>query len=268
MATVNKFYQIKFDKELGKGVTGSVYQATRKLDKVPVAMKIVIRSKMDESHVRATEREVKALRQLDHPNIVKFYDMFEDRTNFYIALEFISGGELFDRITKKTFYYEKDAKYLLKVILQAIKHCHDRNLVHRDLKPENLMMESHDNDTKVKLVDFGFASVCDGNNLDGRMGTPIYMAPEIWDGVSYGKPVDMWAIGVITYILLGGYPPFADDKREKLIKRIKTSTYVYHPEFWTNISDQAKEFIKQLLTVAVEKRLTVDEAMAHPWVSE
>ena len=118
---------------------------------------------------------------------------------------FYIGGELFDRITKKTFYSEHDARELCKIILSAIKHLHDREIVHRDLKPENLLLNKKDDDTDIKVVDFGFCEyVHDGKMLYGTLGTPMYMAPEIWFNEPYGKPVDMWSFGVITYILLAG----------------------------------------------------------------
>jgi serine/threonine protein kinase len=265
-APISKYYSIKYEKEIGKGVSGCVYQAIKKSDGLLSAVKIITRSKLSKDAVTAIANEVQALRSLNHPHIVRLYDMFEDRSHFYLAMEFIQGGELFDRISKKTCYNELEAKTCCRIILSAVKHCHDNNIVHRDLKPENLLLEGMNDDTNIKLVDFGFAASAPDNTLTGILGTPIYMAPEIWSNQPYGKPVDMWAFGVITYILLGGYPPFSDERREKLVQRIRLAKFAFHNEFWSQISQEAKDFITALLNPDFSTRLTVDQAAQHPWV--
>lgn len=263
---ITQTYNIKYDKELGKGASGQVYEGVSKVSGEMVAVKIVFRRTLDNFKVKAIANEVGALRQLNHPNVVRLYDMFEDRHAYYFCLELIRGGELFDRIEKKTNYNEHEARLLCKQILSGIKHCHDHDIVHRDLKPDNLMMLSPDDDVSVKLVDFGFASETHGNDLTGIVGTPIYMAPEIWKQLPHGKPVDMWSFGVIAYILLCGYPPFADEKRDRLVRLISKANFAFHDEYWSGSSPEAKNFISSLLKVDVDERLTVDQALAHPWV--
>lgn len=202
---------------------------------------------------------------LNHPNVVKAMDIFEEPEHFYVIMELITGGELFDRIVRKQFYKELEARNLAKTLLQAIKYIHDNNYVHRDLKPENLLLVSPDNDFDVKIVDFGFATEVDGENLTTHCGTPGYIAPEILQDHPYGKSVDMWAFGVNLYILLGGYPPFYDKNQQMLFRKIMKGAYTFHPEYWGQVSEEAKDLIRKILVVDVRHRLTVDQALAHPW---
>ena len=239
-------------------------------DGLDVAVKVVSHNRLDKRIVRSIENEVQALKKLDHPNVIKFYNFFEDRACFQICMELVRGGELFDRISKKATYTEVEARECCRIILGAIKHCHDKNVVHRDLKPENLMMRSSEDDYDILLVDFGLAGTVTDEDpycLTGNIGTPAYMAPEIHFMQRYGKPVDMWAFGVITYILLAGYPPFSGTTHDLLLRRIKQSTFAFHPKSWDLVSNEAKDFISKLLTVNVTQRLNVNEALRHPWVS-
>ena len=254
---------------LGKGGFGTVYMGKRKIDDLEVAVKVVSHNRLDRKIVQSIENEVQALKKLDHFNIIKFYNFFEDRSCFQICMELVRGGELFDRISKKTTYTEVEARECCRIILGAIKHCHDRNVVHRDLKPENLMMRSSEDDYDILLVDFGLAGTVSSQDplcLSGSIGTCAYMAPEIHSMQRYGKPVDMWAFGVITYILLGGYPPFSAADHGTLIRRIRQSAFAFHPEYWKTVSDEAKDFISRLLKIDISQRLNVSEALRHPWV--
>jgi serine/threonine protein kinase len=173
----------------------------------------------------------------------------------------------------------------VRILLNSIKYLHDKNIVHRDLKPENLLMTSKEDDASVKLADFGFAVIADGFSITNQCGTPGYIAPEILENKAYGKsnisssisftsliiytigkPVDMWSFGVILYILLGGYPPFHDDNQRALFRKIIKGEYQFHPDYWNTVSEDAKDLIRGLLTVDMKKRLTVDQALAHPWL--
>ena len=189
--------------------------------------------------------------------------------NYYLVMEVMSGGELFDRIVQKSFYSEKEARDLVKILLDAICYMHERNIVHRDLKPENLLLQNKDNDSDIRLADFGFAKRVKGNlSLSTQCGTPGYVAPEILKGDKYGLAVDMWSIGVITYILLGGYPPFHDENQTQLYKKIKSGDFVFHPEYWDVVSKEAKDLITRMLTVDHEKRMTAKDALNHPWIHD
>lgn len=161
-------------------------------------------------------RERDMLMELNHKNIVRCYDFFSDKPNaiYWMVLEIVEGGELFERITAKTVYNEAEARTTVLMFLDALAYLHDKKIAHRDLKPENLLLKSKDDDTQLKLADFGFATETDGDNLKQGLGTPNYVAPEIVKGENYGIGVDMWAAGVIMFILLGGYPPFYEEGEE------------------------------------------------------
>jgi len=147
-----------------------------------------------------------------------------------------------------------------------MNYLHDHNIVHRDLKPENLLLANKNNDSNIRLADFGFAKRVN-QPLKTQCGTPGYVAPEILKGESYGLSVDMWSIGVITYILLGGYPPFHDENQSVLYKKIKQGEFVFHAEYWDPVSVEAKDLISRMLTVDCDKRLTAADALNHPWIS-
>ena len=206
------------------------------------------------------------LRIMNHPNIVRLIDFYDEPSQYLIAMEYLEGGELFDRIVKKAYYNEKEARDLAQIFLSAVKYMHDRNVVHRDLKPENLLLKSQSDDADVKIADFGFATIAETDSLTEQCGTPGYVAPEILGHKKYGKAVDMWSVGVITYILLGGYPPFHDDNQRQLFKKIQAAKYEFHPDFWGGVSDEAKDLISKLLVLDVSARLTVDQALSHAWI--
>ena len=153
-------------------------------------------------------REVDVMKKLNHPNIVQLVDFFVEQDKYYLVLEYLEGGELFDRIVSKKVYNEKEARDAVKAILSGLKYMHDQNIAHRDLKPENLLLAKLDDDVSVKIADFGFASFRKGGvGMETQCGTPNYVAPEILQGGGdYSKAVDMWSMGVIIYIILGGYP--------------------------------------------------------------
>jgi calcium/calmodulin-dependent protein kinase I len=231
-----------------------------------VAIKCITRKDLSPEDEQSIRSEINIMKALDHPNIVKFVDSFEEEKFFYVVLEFLPGGELFDRLVQKTFYTEKEARDTVRVICEGIKYCHDRGIVHRDLKPENLLMASVDDDANVKIADFGFATRAVGASLTVACGTPGYVAPELVSNKPYGKAVDMWAIGVITYCLLGGYPPFDAETDKLLFRKIRKGEYEFHPQFWNHISSEGKAFIASLLQLDPEVRATADDALAHPWV--
>ncbi|GLE11708.1 hypothetical protein PINS_up024295 [Pythium insidiosum] len=201
---------------------------------------------------------------MNHPHIMALREYFVDAEHYYLVTEFVSGGELFDRIVEKTFYSEKEARDLVHILLDTIKYCHDKGVVHRDLKPENLLLVSKDDDASIKLADFGFAKkvVIDDAGL-----VTTYVAPEILEGESYGKPVDVWSVGIITYILLAGYPPFHDDSQPILFRKIRRGKFQFDSPYWDNVSDDAKDFIKRMLVVKPAERATAAELLTHRWIT-
>jgi len=256
----------KLGEVLGEGGYSVVKAGISNIDKKKVAVKIVTRAGLKPDDDAALRQEVKILDRLHHKNIVEQIDFFEEDKYFYIILEYLDGGELFDRIVKKTFYNEKEARDLVYIVLKAIQYMHCINIIHRDLKPENLLLTSKDDDANLKIADFGFAVEVNGLNISAQCGTPGYIAPEILNNHLYGKPCDMWSFGVILYILLGGYPPFHHDNQRELFKKITKGDYQFHPDYWNTVSDEAKDLIRGLLTVDVSKRLTVEQALVHPWL--
>mmetsp|Transcript_16178 Transcript_16178/g.24382 ORF Transcript_16178/g.24382 Transcript_16178/m.24382 type:complete len:353 (+) Transcript_16178:89-1147(+) len=252
---------------LGEGAFSVVKKATHRKTGNEVAVKCIDRNGLPDEDEAALRQEVDILRSLDHPNIVKLFDFFEEDRYFYVILEFLPGGELFDSIVKKSFYNEKEARDIVRIVCNGLKYCHDRGIAHRDLKPENLLLTSNADDASVKIADFGFAiKGAAKTSLTTQCGTPGYVAPEILSSKPYGKAVDMWSMGVITYILLGGYPPFHDDNQKALFRKIKKGDFEFHEEYWGSVSEEAKDLIRGMLRVNAEERLTVDQVLTHKWI--
>lgn len=182
-------------------------------------------------------------------------------------MEEMTGGELFDRIVAKAYYNEKEARDTCKILLEAVGYMHKNNVAHRDLKPENLLLVSRSDDSEVKIADFGFAKkVYEESSLVTQCGTPGYVAPEILEGLKYDQRADMWSVGVILYILLGGYPPFIENTQRELFRKIKKGDYEFHEEYWGTVSTEARTLIKSLLTVDPKERLTAQQALENPWI--
>ncbi|KAG6622787.1 CAMK/CDPK protein kinase [Phytophthora cinnamomi] len=238
---VNEFYDIE-KKELGHGHYGTVRVGVSKATGAKVAIKTIPKAKV--SRPETMRREISILKTLDHPNIIKFYDAYEGNRHLHLVTELCTGGELFDRIIARGHYSEADAAVLVRKISDAVKHCHDRDICHRDLKPENFL-----------------AGV-----MTTRVGTPYYIAPEVL-GRHYDKSCDLWSIGVITYILLCGYPPFYGDTDPEIFASVRAGRYDFDSPEWTNVSNEAKDLISHLLLVDASKRLTADEVLRHPWIS-
>jgi len=170
-------------------------------------------------------------------------------------------------LSKKTIYNEKEARDVSKILIEALRYCHERHIVHRDLKPENLLLASEDDDISIKIADFGFAKRCTKpKSLKTQCGTPGYVAPEILKGVLYDSQADMWSLGVIIYILLGGYPPFIEENQRELFKKIMKGRYKFHDEYWSDISDDGKDLIKSLMNIDTETRLTAEQALSSKWM--
>jgi calcium/calmodulin-dependent protein kinase I len=251
---------------LGTGGFAIVRRCTKRSTGEVFAVKIVNKDKLDESSEQSLRDEVRILKMLDCPYIIKIYDFFEEEHFFFLIEEFVEGGELFDRIAKKTVYNEYEARELVLVLLTAVKYCHDRDIVHRDLKPENLLMAHKGEDAGIKLADFGLATLVKGQELVQDCGTLDYCAPEILNRNHYGKAVDLWSVGVITFILLAGHPPFFDPDDAIVAQKIKRCDYCFDDEDWHHVSEEAKHLIKCLLQVNPVERYNVDQALNHKWM--
>jgi len=179
----------------------------------------------------------------------------------------VMGGELFDRIVEKGSYTEKDASNIVKQILDACSYIHDLGIVHRDLKPENILYYSPEEDSKIMISDFGLSRMENEGEMATACGTPGYVAPEVLKHKPYGKAVDCWSIGVITYILLCGYPPFYSESDAELFTQILNADYEFDEPYWDEISESAKSFIRHLMCYDPQQRYTCKQAQAHPWIS-
>lgn len=208
---------------------------------------------------------------MGHQNILTLVDYFETMNNLYLVTDLALGGELFDRICRKGSYYESDAADLIRATLSAVAYLHDHGIVHRDLKPENLLFRTPEDNAELLIADFGLSRIMDEEQfhvLTTTCGTPGYMAPEIFKKTGHGKPVDIWAMGVITYFLLCGYTPFDRDSDFEEMQAILNADYNFQPvEYWRGVSEHAKDFIRRCLTVDPNRRMTAHEALSHAFVA-
>ncbi|XP_005987759.1 calcium/calmodulin-dependent protein kinase IGb [Latimeria chalumnae] len=250
---------------LGSGAFSEVFLVREKPTGRLLALKCVKKSlKTRDSNL---ENEMAVLKKIKHENIVALEDIYESSTHFYLAMQLVSGGELFDRILERGVYTEKDASTVVCQVLCAVQYLHENGIVHRDLKPENLLYQTPDENSKIMLTDFGLSKIENEDIMSTACGTPGYVAPEVLAQKPYTKAVDCWSIGVITYILLCGYPPFYEETESKLFAQITKAEYEFDPPFWDDISESAKDFIRHLLEKTPEKRFTCDQALRHPWIA-
>jgi calcium-dependent protein kinase len=226
------------------------------------AVKILKKSEQDEEKLFL---EVDILAKLSHPNIMQINEFYDDNTNFYIVSEFCSGGELFDTISEKGVFTEKEAAHLMKQIISAVCYSHQNNVVHRDLKPENILLEDKTEDPVIKLIDWGGARYFSKNKKMTKIsGTPYYIAPEVLNEV-YDEKCDIWSCGVILYILLCGYPPFNGDTDKDIMKAVKKGSFEFPEEEWASISKNAKDLVSHMLKYDSKARSSALDCLAHPW---
>lgn len=210
--------------------------------------------------------EINILKKLDHPNILKLYEVFEDEKKYYLVTELCKGGELFDEIIQKVQYSEKEAATIIQQILRAVSYCHQNNIVHRDLKPENVLIDKEMNNT-LKIIDFGTAAEYKpGEKLKTTHGTSYYIAPEVLFK-SYDERCDVWSVGVILYILISGKPPFDGDDDQEITEQVKKGKYKLSGGVWDVVSQDARDLITQMLEFDYTKRVSSKQALDHIWFS-
>uniref|UniRef100_A0A7N4NMS6 calcium/calmodulin-dependent protein kinase n=1 Tax=Sarcophilus harrisii TaxID=9305 RepID=A0A7N4NMS6_SARHA len=253
-----------------RGAFSVVRRCVKKTSTQEYAAKIINTKKLSARDHQKLEREARICRLLKHPNIVRLHDSISEEGFHYLVFDLVTGGELFEDIVAREYYSEADASHCIHQILESVNHIHQHDIVHRDLKPENLLLASKCKGAAVKLADFGLAIEVQGDQQAwfGFAGTPGYLSPEVLRKDPYGKPVDIWACGVILYILLVGYPPFWDEDQHKLYQQIKAGAYDFPSPEWDTVTPEAKNLINQMLTINPAKRITADQALKHPWVCQ
>uniref|UniRef100_A0A669Q4V2 calcium/calmodulin-dependent protein kinase n=1 Tax=Phasianus colchicus TaxID=9054 RepID=A0A669Q4V2_PHACC len=253
-----------------RGAFSVVRRCVKKSSSQEYAAKIINTKKLSARDHQKLEREARICRLLKHPNIVRLHDSISEEGFHYLVFDLVTGGELFEDIVAREYYSEADASHCIHQILESVNHIHQHDIVHRDLKPENLLLASKCKGAAVKLADFGLAIEVQGEQQAwfGFAGTPGYLSPEVLRKDPYGKPVDIWACGVILYILLVGYPPFWDEDQHKLYQQIKAGAYDFPSPEWDTVTPEAKNLINQMLTINPAKRITADQALKHPWVCQ
>jgi len=259
-------------KELGHGHYGIVRKCMNRETNQWYAIKSIRKAKVKK--IEVLKREIEILKEVKHPHIIELVDVFEDAKYLHLVTVLCTGGELFDRIIAKStspegHYSEHDAAALIKDILNAIAYCHSKGIVHRDLKPENFLFLTESEESPIKIIDFGLSRHKDTNEemMKTKVGTPYYVAPEVLRR-EYNEACDIWSIGVITYILLCGYPPFYGDSDAEIFNSVRIGQFDFPSPEWDEISDSAKNFVTFLLQQQAELRPTAPAATDHPWITE
>ncbi|XP_063978831.1 calcium/calmodulin-dependent protein kinase type II alpha chain-like [Diachasmimorpha longicaudata] len=251
--------------ELGRGKFGTVYQCKEKQSGLRLAAKIVNTTKKEDR--RDVEREVEIMRRLQHPRLIQLYDAVDNDKKFYVVLELIEGGELFERVIDDDFYLtERSCAVFMRQICEGIEFVHAQNVLHLDMKPENILCLTKEGN-RIKIIDFGLAREYDPKKkLQVLFGTPEFVSPEVvnFDEIGYGT--DMWSIGVICYVLLSGLSPFMGDTDVETMANVTIAKYDFDHEAFADISEDAKDFIRSLLIKDKEKRATAAQCQKHPWI--
>jgi serine/threonine protein kinase len=277
-SSIEKKYTVD-KKELGSGnfavvKKGTVKKGVKETDLpaglkegAEVAVKIIDKAKVED--MNDITREIEVMNQLDHKNVIKLFEIFDESKYMKLVMELVTGGELFDRIVAKGSYTENDAAGVIFSLCDALNYMHQKKIVHRDLKPENILYANDKDEADIKVADFGLARVISSKEMmKTACGTPGYVAPEVLKNKGYDSgAVDMWSTGVILYILLCGFPPFYEEELPALFEQILHARYDFPSPWWDQISKEAKALVQGLLEIDPKKRLTAEQVMKMPWVS-
>ena len=250
---------------LGEGSFGEVWLVRHKILGKNYALKIIEKSPY--SNEKQIINEIEILKTLDHPNILKILEFHLDKDKYYIVTDYCPEGELFNEITKKGIFNEKETSFIIYQLLQAVRYCHKMRVLHRDIKPENIMITEREPNglLHVKLIDFGTAKIFNvGNKQRAIVGSSYYIAPEVIHG-KYDEECDLWSIGVIMYLMLVGCPPFNGEEEEDILRAVSDGKYDTTLPSFTALSPNAKDLIIQLLKYNPSERITAEKALSHPW---
>jgi len=262
---IRDFYDI--GAELGRGAFSTVKRGTEIKTKKDFALKILNKKFVK---MEILEREIKIMQKLHHPHVLSMHEVYEDKDNVYIVLDLVTGGELFEKVVERGHFSEQQACTLVQQILGAVSYLHKNGIAHRDLKPENLLCSPDKANIHIYVSDFGLSKIVSENEfqqMSTQCGSLEYCAPEVLLGEMYEKSVDMWSVGVITYILLTGFFPFYDPTRNAAVLYQKIQEVQYDWEDCPTVTKEAKDFVSKLLVYDSKKRFTADEALEHKWMS-
>ncbi len=259
----NIFDEYELKEKLGEGAYGSVYKVQQKYTNYLRAVKAIKKKLVDSTEFY---NELEVLKALDHPNIIKLFDCYQDKSYYYMVEEYCSGGDLFDYIQKEKFFTERKAGTIFNQLLSAVNHLHKKRIVHRDLKPENIVLiEAKNKDVFIKLIDFGTSITIKGKNLTQELGTIYYIAPEVFMN-NYNEKADIWSCGIILYTMLCGHPPFCGNKENTIKSKILHSKLIFPSKEFKSVSKEAIEYIKHLLSYNPDQRPTAEEALNNKWL--
>jgi len=263
---VEEYYDIKG--ELGRGGMSIVREGIDKKTQERWAVKDIDKSIVDDLAV--LHREIDIMKKLKHKNVLQLREVFETDDKIQLVTELVSGGELFEKIVEVGSYTEPDAANIVKQVVDGVAYLHKNGVAHRDLKPENLLVGGP-NEDEIKIADFGLSKSFGGGpetRLETSCGTPDYVAPEVLRGEVYDHSVDLWSVGVITYILLCGFPPFWGESQGELFDKILSVSFDFPDPEWKDVSEEAKDFIKKLLVKDPGERWTAEKTLSHPWIKD
>lgn len=261
---VNDNYKI--DGKIGEGSNGYIRKATLLSTGEQRAIKSIEKSMISKNPADKLKffNEVEVLKKIDHPNILKVYEYYEDSTYFHMVTEYISGGQLFDKILQTNDLSEPTVVNLMRQIFSAIAYCHEHKIIHGDLQPENIMLDI----SSLKIIDFGTSSLIGTSHYDLDYSNALFTAPEVLSGKGYNEKCDVWSCGVILYMLLSGKPPFFGKDQKIIEQRVVIGDYSLKSAEWKNVSESAKDLVKHTLEYLPEKRISAKEALEHKWMTE
>eukprot|EP00179_Madagascaria_erythrocladioides_P006021 CAMPEP_0198317226 /NCGR_PEP_ID=MMETSP1450-20131203/6777_1 /TAXON_ID=753684 ORGANISM="Madagascaria erythrocladiodes, Strain CCMP3234" /NCGR_SAMPLE_ID=MMETSP1450 /ASSEMBLY_ACC=CAM_ASM_001115 /LENGTH=396 /DNA_ID=CAMNT_0044020415 /DNA_START=190 /DNA_END=1380 /DNA_ORIENTATION=+ len=259
---IEDFYEI--GDVIGVGAYGKVFQGTDRICKEKRAIKVLKKNFNDQRNMNYLRREVRILLAIDNPNVIRTFDIFDSPDRLYFVMEFLPGGELFDIIANENHFAEPKARDVMGQILNGVAHLHSHNIVHRDIKPENILSTRASFPLEVKLTDFGLSNFVEDTLLASYVGTPYYLAPEIYRKQQYGFEVDLWACGVVLYILLSGKFPFWGKSEHEYWERVYKGVK-FPPREWEDVSDEAKDLVSSMLNIDPKRRPTAANARNHAW---
>ncbi|CAK65423.1 unnamed protein product (macronuclear) [Paramecium tetraurelia] len=267
LKSITKDYTIKYPPFV-TGTYANVHKAVHHCSNQERAVKIIRRSQTNQNQQERSMNEFRVLQKLNHPNIIKIHEFYQNKFSFNLVSDLQTGGQLFDKMRKEGRFSEKQAAEIMKQILLAVNYCHNEKIIHGDLRPENILYESDKEEAILKIIGFGsskeFVSI---QKLDSNSETPYYLAPEVLNQ-AYDEKCDLWSCGVILYLLLSGYPPFEGKSKKEIKKKISKGVYTFDSREWEDVSMEAKDFITKLLQLDPNNRLSARESLSDPWIQK